>query len=258
MPVWKAIESVSRLMIVPHGVLHRLPFAALWFRNSSESPERLYLCQRFQISILPSVAFFQYALDVARPVQYEGNALILGNPTLDLPGSAREATAVAKLLNVAPLIGSKALRERVLHPAKEYGLIHIASHGVYDERDPLLSGVVLADGRLSVEDLLEGQISAELLTLSGCVTGVSAQHAGDELIGLSRAALSAGIPSVITTLWEVQDDVAAEFFERFYTNLRDGMGKDKALCVTQLSMIADPHYKNPGNWAPYVLLGYYR
>ncbi|HEV2445268.1 MAG TPA: TIGR03435 family protein, partial [Candidatus Sulfopaludibacter sp.] len=95
---------------------------------------------------------------------------------------------------------------------KQQAVIHIASHGVYDDRDPLLSGVLLADGRLSVQDLLDAKIPADLLTLSGCLTGISAQQPGDELVALSRAALAAGVPSIVTTLWEVPDDPTREFF----------------------------------------------
>jgi CHAT domain-containing protein len=184
-----------------------------------------------------------------------GKAVVLGNPTLDLPDSEKEATAVAKLLQVRPLLRSEAERDSVLQLSEGYGIVHIASHGVYDENDPLLSGVLLADGRLSVEDLLEARIPAGLLTLSGCMTGISAHEPGDELIGLSRAALAAGVPAVVTTLWEVEDDAAAVFFEHFYTNLNSGMDTDAALCATQGAMLADERYSSPANWAPYVLLG---
>lgn len=74
-------------------------------------------------------------------------------------------------------------------------MIHVASH-----RDPLLSGILMADGRVTIDDMLDAQILTDLLTLSGCLTGIAGQNPGDELVGLSRAALVAGAPSVITTL----------------------------------------------------------
>jgi CHAT domain-containing protein len=240
---------------VPHSVLHYVPFAALWFKNTGEGPRHFYLCQRFQLSIMPSASFLKYMLNRARPVGYEGHALVLGNPTEDLPGSATEAITVATLLKVTPLLGPQASRVRVLSIDEDYGVIHIASHGTYNENDPLLSGILLSDGLLTVEDMLEARIPAGLLILSGCLTGVSARLPGDELIGLSRAALAAGIPSVITTLWEVRDDTTAIFFERFYAGLRDGMNKDAALTAAQHSMLAEKQYATPSNWAPYVLLG---
>lgn len=253
--VWDAIAPVGRLFIVPHRELHYVPMAALWFHNSGEGPKRLYLCQRFQMSVVPSASYLVHLHKEQRPAPRMTESLVIGNPTQDLPAAEAEAVAVSKSLRVKPVLGAQAVRDRVLHLAKAQAVVHIASHGVYDERDPLLSGLLLADGRLSVEDLLDAHIPADLLTLSGCLTGRSAQEPGDELIGLARAALAAGVPSVITTLWEVGDDPTREFFERFYGHLREGMNKDAALGITQQSMLAEQRYSRPANWAPYVLLG---
>jgi CHAT domain-containing protein len=254
-PVWDAIAPVGRLFIVPHRELHYLPVAALWFHNSGEGPEHLYLCQRFQICVMPSASYFVHAIKSARKKAPLSVSLVMGNPTQDLEASEAEASAVSKLLGVRPVLGAQATRERVLDLRANHAVIHIASHGIYDERDPLLSGVQLADGRLSVDDLLGSKIPADLLTLSGCLTGISMLEPGDELIGLTRAALAAGAPSVITALWEVGDDPTREFFERFYGNLKKGMDKDSALGLTQHSMLADERYSKPSNWAPFILLG---
>jgi tetratricopeptide (TPR) repeat protein len=253
--VWSAIEPVGRLFIVPHRELHYVPMAALWFDNSGEGPNRLYMCQRFQVSVVPSASYLVYILKQQRRAPPMTQSLVLGNPTQDLPAAEAEAAAVAKLLRVKPVLGAKALRDRVLHLVEMQAVVHIASHGTYDEHDPLLSGLLLADGRLSVEDLLDARIPADLLALSGCLTGISEQQPGDELVGLARAALAAGVPSIITTLWEVPDDPTREFFARFYGYLLKGMGKDEAIGAAQRSMLADERYSKPANWAPYVLIG---
>ncbi len=255
LPIWHAIEPVGRLFIVPHRQLHYLPMSALWFKNTGEGPEHLYMCQRFEMSIVPSAAYLVRTLTEQRTQGNLADSVVLGNPTQDLPSSAIEAAAVAKLLQVEPVLGRGAVRSQVLGISKPRAVIHIASHGVYEERDPLLSGVLLADGRLSVQDLLDAHIPADLLTLSGCLTGMSAQQPGDELVGLSRAAFLAGISTVVTALWEVPDDSTREFFERFYGHLSTGLNKDSALGRTQRSMLADPRYQQPANWAPFVLLG---
>ena len=255
MPVWDVLGRFDRLLIVPHRELHHLPFAALWFDNVGEGPKRLYLCQRFDLSTIASASHLVHALDQPRSDLHERDAIVLGNPTRDLPGSEAEARVVARMLKATPLLREEASRARLLPTSGKHSVIHIASHGIYDEADPLLSGVVLADGRLSVEDLLETRLDAGLLTLSGCVTGVSMHEAGDELIGLSRAALVAGVPSVITTLWDVRDDSAAIFFEGFYGYLTAGIGKASALGMTQRAMLDHPRYANPVHWAPFVLLG---
>ncbi len=256
--VWDVIEPVGRLFIVPHRELHYIPFAALWLDNTQEGPEHIFVCQRFRLSIVPSASYFAHIMKAERSKAAPSDSLVMGNPTEDLPASEAEASAVASLLGVSPVLGAAADRDRLLGIWARHAVVHIASHGVYDERDPLLSGILLADGRLSVEDLLDAEIPADLLTLSGCLTGVSSQEPGDELIGLSRAALAAGVPSVITTLWEVGDDATREFFQRFYWLRRKGIGKDEALGSAQQSMVADERYASPSNWAPYVLLGDYR
>lgn len=254
-PVWDAIDPVGRLFIVPHKHLHYLPFTALWFKNSGEGPEHLYLCQRFQTTILPSAAYFVRMMRSQRHAAEKSAALVFGNPTLDLPGSELEATAVAQLFGKLPMLGKYATRADLLDNRDRYSVIHVASHGVYDNRDPLLSGILMADGRVSVDDLLDSNIPADLLTLSGCLTGMTGENPGDELVGLTRAALIAGAGSVITTLWEVADDPSREFFSRFYQRLLSGLNKDQAFLETQHSMLADPNFKRPSNWAPYTLLG---
>jgi len=254
-PVWDAIDPVGRLFIVPHKELHYVPFPALWFKNSGEGPEHLYLCQRFQTTVLPSASYFAHMMRTERRMAKRNSALFFGNPTQDLPGSEVEATAVAKLFGKLPLLGKYATRADLLGNQDRCAVIHVASHGVYDQRDPLLSGILMADGRVSVDDLLDSQIPADLLTLSGCLTGMTGENPGDELVGLSRAALVAGASSVITTLWEVADDPSREFFARFYQRLISGCNKDQAFMETQHSMLADPHFNKPSNWAPYVLLG---
>jgi CHAT domain-containing protein len=249
------LENAGRLFIVPHKQLHYLPFAALWFQDADDRQERLYFCERFQSTLVPSASYLLHLATLDRGAMHTAPALVLGDPTQDLPAGASEAKAVSTLLKTEPLLGRQATRAQVLARSDELSVLHIASHGIYDTADPLLSGVVLADGRLSVEDLLEARIRAELLTLSGCMTGVSRQTPGDELTGLSRAALAAGVPSVITTLWEVVDDSSRAFFEQFYGYLCTGMNKDEGLARTQCDMMADPRYASPENWAPYVLIG---
>jgi len=254
-PVWDAIQSVGRLFIVPHGALHYVPFAAIWFKNTGDGPQHLYLCQRFEMSVVPSASYFVRALASQRFVADPAMAVVIGNPTHDLSASENEARGIAELLGVSPFLGDEATRQQVLGLTNRHAVIHIASHGVYETRDPLLSGIVLADGRLSVEDILDAHIPADLLVLSGCLTGMSAQQSGDELTGLARAALAAGVPSVITTLWEVHDDPTREFFQRVYHHIKAGRNKDVALGNAQRSMICDERYGSPANWAPFILLG---
>jgi CHAT domain-containing protein len=118
--------------------------------------------------------------------------------------------------------------------------------------------LILADGRLTVEDIMESSIPAGLLTLSGCVTGLSQRQPGEELIGLARAAVTAGIPSVIASLWNIDDASASVFFEEFYKYLSQGVPKDVALAAAQRELLKSEDFSHPMHWAPFVLLGDWR
>jgi CHAT domain-containing protein len=170
-------------------------------------------------------------------------------------GAEREAKDVAALFGVQPLLRGQATRQAVLEGAAGLGVVHIAAHGGYNKADPLLSSMQLADGFLSVEDLMEHRIDASLMVLSGCVTGQAERLPGDELIGLARSAVSAGIPTVVTALWPTYDQSSAEFFGTFYRSLRDGNSKADALWHAQQYLLASKDYSLPVHWAPYVLLG---
>ena len=97
--------------------------------------------------------------------------------------------------------------------------MHIAAHGEFNTFDRLLSGLRLADAPLTAEDLLHHRLDVGLLALSGCVTGPAERLPGDELVGLARAAAFAGVPAVITTLWDIHDWSSAAFFTIFYSSL---------------------------------------
>ncbi|MDJ0863078.1 MAG: CHAT domain-containing protein [Gammaproteobacteria bacterium] len=253
--IFNLLEDFEHLIIVPHKELHYLPFAALWFKNSGEGPPKLYLGQRFYLSILPSAASLPLFLSLERPSDVSGASLVLGNPTTDLHGAENEAVRVARHLGVEPLLRERAVRSALISADKQHGIIHVASHGVHDDQDPLLSGLVMSDGLFTVDDLLASDLPTSLLSLSGCVTGLTARHPGDELVGLSRAAALAGAPSVLTTLWETSDQSGPAFFDAFYTALLSGASKVQALTHAQHTMREQYDYSQPLHWAPYVLMG---
>ncbi len=255
-PIWHLLESVELLLIVPHHELHYLPFSALWFNaDSPDGPERLYLHQCFGHSILPSAAFLPMCMKLQRPEIKRGNSLVLANPSGDLPYAEKEGEVVAKLLGVDPLIHKKATREALIGEYRELAVVHVASHGTYNEHDPLLSGVEMSDGLVTVENIMESNLSSSLLVLSGCVTGLAKRQPGDELIGLSRAAAFAGVLSVITSLFDVWDESSCEFFEYFYQALLQGGSKYTAISYSQQMLLRQKKFEHPVHWAPFSLLG---
>ena len=135
--------------------------------------------------------------------------------------------------------------------------IHFATHGIYNYKQPLFSYLLLPpsdkdDGRLNVYEVLEMNISAKLVTLSACETGLGNLTMGDELTGLSRAFLFAGSSSVIVSLWSVADYPTSILMTNFYRFLSDH-SMQEALTLAQREVIK--LFPQPNYWSPFVLIG---
>ena len=220
-PFMPKLAETEDLIVVPHRSLHYVPFSALWYeQGSDDEPSRRYLRTRFNLTTVPSASYLPYLARIAAPEREYGPPVVLGNPTGDLDGADLEARRVAAKLGVTALLGASATRATLLG-ADAAAVVHVASHGQYSEEDPLLSGLRLADGFVTVEDLLGSGPAPRLLVLSGCVTGKSERRPGDELIGLAQAALRSGTRSVVATLWETFDESSTLFFEHFYESLTE-------------------------------------
>ena len=241
----RAHLTASHLVIVPHGVLHYLPFHAL---HDGEK----YLIDSFTISYAPSAAIF--ALCQQKPALQSGSSLILGVPDAQAPQILDEVQAVAKILPGAELLigpeaSEQALREKGLHSR----LIHIATHGNFRQDNPMFSGIRLGTNYFSLYDLYQLKIEAELVTLSGCATGLNVVTAGDELLGLIRGLLYAGAQSLLLTLWDVHDRSTAEFMSSFYSRLQDG--ESNAVALQSAMKDLRSRYPHPYYWAPFTLIG---
>jgi CHAT domain-containing protein len=137
--------------------------------------------------------------------------------------------------------------------APEKRLIHIATHGNFRPDNPMFSGIRLSDGYLYLYELYHMQLSAELVTFSGCATGLNVVAAGDELLGLIRGALYAGARSLMLSLWDVNDRSTAEFMTLFYRRL--GQSKNNAATLGEAAKELRERYPHPYYWAPFVLVG---
>jgi CHAT domain-containing protein/predicted negative regulator of RcsB-dependent stress response len=257
--------TTKHLAIVPHDVLHYLPFAAL-------SDGERFLVDDYTLTLLPSASSL---LHIRQNTGNELTApLVLGNPATDndelpaLTGAEAEAETIATLYDSAPLLGEMATEAEVRDRAAEAGILHIAAHGAFEQAAPLESTLYLTpegddDGRLTVREIYALDLQqADLVVLSACETqiddtgivhGQLSVDSGDELVGLTRAFFYAGTPSVVSTLWRVEDEPSALLMERFYTHLQDGMGKAEAL--RQAQMDVREQHPNPYYWAGYVLSG---
>ncbi|MEO8380913.1 MAG: CHAT domain-containing tetratricopeptide repeat protein [Acidobacteriota bacterium] len=245
-----------RLLLVPHGVLHYVPFAALRNRATHRS-----LIDDFTITYAPSASALRFLR--AKESAMDGGALILGDPKTSLPGlpgAAKEAAAVAQVLGATAYLGTDA-REALLNDLHgTVDLVHLAAHGIYDPANPMFSRLVLAsdgthDGNLTVEKILASVdlTGVNLVVLSACQSAVGARSGGDEVVGLTRALLYAGTPGVISTLWNIDDTTSAELMEQFYRGLASGASVADALRQAQL--VVKEHAPDPRYWAAFLLTG---
>lgn len=253
-PISGYLEDVSSLTIVPHGPLHYLPFAAL-------TDGRTYLVDRFELRVLPSASVLAFV-----GVEGGGNdsTLILGNPdlgnpALDLPGAQAEAQAIAARRSPARLYLRKQASESLIKQAgADYGFLHLASHGVFDPDDPLGSGLLLApdvanDGMLTVAELFDLELNADLVTLSACETALGEITSGDDLVGFTRGFLYAGTDSIVSSLWQVSDEATRILMQAFYDELAAST-KRASLRQAQL-LLKDTEYSHPYYWAAFQLTG---
>jgi CHAT domain-containing protein len=211
-----------------------------------------YLIDSFTVSYAPSATIYMQCRQ--KQANKTGGSLILGVPDQQIPSIYDELQAVAEAVPRASVFLGSEASEKVL---KEYGLrsrfVHIATHGFFRKDNPMFSGIRLGDSFLTLYDLYQLKLPAELVTLSGCSTGLNVVAAGDELIGLVRGLLSAGARSLLLSLWDVNDKSTTEFMKAFYRRLSHF--PDRAMAVREAMIEVRERYSNPYFWAPFVLVG---
>jgi CHAT domain-containing protein len=189
-----------------------------------------------------------------------------------LDGTRSEAEEIAKLARSS---GTEAdvwldfdadeakLNERKLDG---YRILHFATHGLLDAERPQFTGLALSlvgqrerDGFLRVDEVFNLRLGSPFVMLSACETGLGKERRGEGVIGLTRAFMYAGAPTVGVSLWSVGDKSTSELMPEFYRRLLAGQGSAaSAMRASQLSMIAGKRYSAPFYWAPFVLVGDWR
>jgi CHAT domain-containing protein len=240
------LARYRRLIVVPHGPLHYLPFHAL-------HDGRGYLVEAHSLSYLPAGSFLRYGRE-ARPAG-EG-LLALGHSALGrLPHAVEEAQAIAGLWGGQVCLEEAATVAAWRAAAPGQRILHLAAHGEFRPDNPLFSGLELADGWLTTLEVFNLRLSASLVCLSGCQTGRSVVGGGDELLGLMRACLYAGAASLVLSLWAVEDRSTAELMLAFYRSLARGQTKGEALREAQRQALGSSPRAHPYYWAPFFLVG---
>lgn len=246
-----------RLIIIPHGALHYVPFHALLNRRG-------YLIDQFEISYSPSATVLKLCREMATQTGISnlklgsssgrGRLVALGLAQPDTPAVAGEINALAALFpNTVKLTGNRATRDNLMRAAPGAKYLHLASHGYFRRDNPMFSFLRLSDSNLNFYSLLDLKLNAEMVTLSACHTGVNKVFPGDELHGLMRGFLHAGSPSLVASLWATSDASTAELMKHMYSRISTGSSKRSALRSAQLAV--KDEYGHPYYWAPFILMG---
>lgn len=299
-PVYQHIKGKHNIIVIPDGALAYLPFETLIMEDE-------YLIQKFNIKYLPSVSTVgllhkkadSYSKDILALAgsKFEGVEQGLGqkrqNRYYTLPSTLLEVDSISSKFAKADVLKEKEVSERRLKQMhlQQYRYIHMATHGIFNESHPELSGLVLStngdkqnemglgeDGFLRNSEIYELNLNAEMVVLSACNTGMGNLIRGEGIFGIQRAFLQAGASSVVVSLWNVFDRSTATFMTTFYENLNSMEGQEKsyldqfwdwmdwqypvtfgtrakAMRQAKLAMLEHPVYKHPVYWAPFIVVG---
>ncbi|MEI6065592.1 MAG: CHAT domain-containing protein, partial [Pseudanabaena sp. ELA748] len=246
-------DPEAKVVFIPHQALFLVPFAAL--REQSGK----YLIEKQTITYSPSIQVLAYTEKLRDRPQGTGT-LLVGNPTnnrRDLPNAEIEVKAIAQFFKTKAIIGKDATKAAILAKISDVRIIHLATHGDFNDTNGLESSIFFAyDGNKSISitaaEILKLNLKAELVVLSACNTA-KGKIAGDGVIGLSRAFILAGTPSIIVSLWSIPDAETGRLMPEFYQNLQNNRDRAQALRKAMLTTMQD--YPHPRNWAAFTLIG---
>ena len=267
-PLKDELNGVTQLCLIPDSYLHNLPFHAL---KNGETKE--YLIQEYTVYYVNSLS----ALEELRSFGTEGKEKLLafGNPDFGeegvrtlrgkmggLPATEDEVKAIGSIYadRARILTGKEANEEQFKNLAGNYGIIHLATHGVMDELNPMYSSILLTaddenDGFLTAREILKMELNADLTVLSACETATGKLTEGEGMLGLSRAFFGAAVPALVASLWPVADESTRILMELFYREMKNGTRPAKALRHAQLTLMENKKYKHPFYWAPFIFIG---
>jgi len=256
------LAGTSRLVLVPHGELHYLPFAALLEDRGRDR----FLIERYELLVAPSGSVWLAIRE--RPARRAAAGVIAFAPkTGTLPATRQEVAAIERLAHGGARVftGLAATEEAFRRVAPSARVLHLATYGVLNKQNPLFSYVDLGpggthDGRLEVHEAFGLDLAADLVVLSACQTALGSGRladvpAGDDWVGLTRAFLHAGAEHVVATLWPVEDQATAVLMERFYQEFAAGADPVRALAAAQRALLTTPATAHPFYWAGFVTVG---
>ena len=266
LPAKVDLTGLKRLIVVPDGALHRVPFGAL-------RREGRFLIENHETVVAPSATTFRWMRATGISSASTGFAG-LGDPRVAddderfsplrfAGGALRSAADRFPATERVVLTGADFTAERLRSlPLSRYRFVHFATHGWLDGDQPRHSGLLLSpsgeDDFLYLDEILELDLNAEVVVLASCKSGAGELLRGEGLIGLTRAFLYSGAASVLVSQWNVNDRSTARFMDVFYENIARGVAVPSALRAAKLSFLKsdDRVLHQPYRWAPFVLVGH--
>lgn len=259
------------VVIIPHQELFLLPFAAL------PDEAGTMLIDKHPLLFSPAIGVLN-ASSKRSPLRIGSDtALVVGNPQMpdqpgysfplsELPGAEQEALVISPLLNTTPLIDAAATKAAVISQIETASIVHLATHGLLNELDTGVPGALAFtptpdehtdgysdNGYLTTDEISKLTMEARLVVLSACDTG-RGRITGDGVVGLSRSFLTAGVESVVVTLWAIDDGTTAELMAEFYQRLQQQ--PNRAVALQQAMIETRDRYPNDlSKWAAFTLFG---
>ena len=269
-----------RLVIVPDGKLSYLPFDAFVTVTPDSTKmdfrQLKYLVYDHAISYSYSATLLYYYLNIHKKPTKELGAFVpkynlepdpIANSNderpLPLPGAKLEVDGISRLFESKVFSDDEATKFNFLREAQEFDILHLAMHTTINDSLPMYSKLLFTSGSkkpgsaLNTYEIYNMNIKSRLTVLSACNTGSGQLAKGEGVMSLARAFLYAGCPSIVMTLWSVEDESSANLMIDFYKYLLSGYTKDEALRKAKLKHIhsADPLHAHPYYWLGYVSIG---
>ncbi len=269
----------KHLIIIPDNFLSYLPFEILTSNDRPASnfslKEQSYLFEEFDISYSFSAslllyskdqkynskdAFVGFAPDFKDPLAENASRNCGEGELYSLQCSEEEITDINNLFKGKTYVGASAKKDSFESSIKDYSIIHLATHACVDEENPNFSRIYFKDSYLSNFDLTNMRIEANLAVLSACNTNVGPLMKGDGVSSISKGFILAGCPSILTSLWSVDDCSTSELMKNFYHSLKNGNSKSTSLRQAKIEYLtqADDSAAHPYYWAPFQLSGDYK
>lgn len=264
-------QPVTSLYIVPDGLFSYLPFEALLTEAPAENAYSTfpYLIRQYQCSYAYSATLLVNSRTMTpgtgrnfvgfAPQFSSGSEVVAQRADLGpLRYNVSAVEAIHQLTGGTAYTRDQATREQLLHPSMAPLVLHLSTHARMDDQDPMGSKIYLADGDIATREIYHFPYSCQMVVLSACETGTGKYYKGEGMMSLARAFMQSGSPSVVTSLWRVDDRSTGELMVHFYQHLIDGNNKDDAIRQAKLAYLSEKESEmlhHPYYWAAFIHIG---